>query len=330
MMDIAQIDKRLDGFVRYLTVLDGLAQTSVAVYRRLVNEFFAWLSGNDDLRPVGQLTHKDVEGYLEWCYYRGNGNYTRHTKLTALRRYFRFLRYEGIIPDDITRDIPKPRIKKKFIQKFTQEEHIAFFRAIDPGSEKGLRDIVILILAGFCGLRVGEIAQLRLEHIQDDGKLIDVQIPDDIAKQGGHGSAGRTVDLWALPSRDVRRYVDIRLRHGAGPEDPLLVTYRLKRPGILPLNGSMLDSVLKFYAARAGIRKAKVTMHMFRATHANDCRHVDRYDTRAIQYRLGHASMATTDRYLPDHRRINKTYPSFAALYRWYEKVWENKSKEEK
>jgi len=320
------VDNHLDGFVRYLTVLEGLAPTSVAVYRRLVQEFFAWLAGNDALRPVEQLTRQDVEAYLEWCFYRRNGNYTRHTKLTAMRRYSRFLRYEGIIPQDITSDIPKPRIRKKFVQKFTSEEHQAFFQAIDWDKEKGLRDAVIFILAGFCGLRAGEIWRLRLEHIQDDGKLIDIQVPDDIAKQGGRGSSGRTVDLWAVPSRDVRQYVMVRLRQGARPEDPLLVTYRHKRPGPLPLSDSMLDEIIKYYSARAGIRKSKVSLHMFRATHANDCRHIERYDTRAIQYRLGHASMATTDRYLPDHRRINKTYPSFAARYRWYEKIREKKS----
>ena len=319
------IDKHIDGFTRYLAVLEGLAPASIKVYCRLVNEFFFWLAGNDDYRPVSQLIRQDVEAYLGWCFYRGNGNHTRHTKLTAMRRYSRFLRYEGIIPEDITVDIPKPRIRKKFMQKFTSEEHRAFFHAINPGSEKGLRDAVIFIFAGFCGLRAGEIWQLRLEHIQDDGKLIDIQVPDDIAKQGGGGSVGRTVDLWAVPSRDVRRYVSIRISQGAKPRDPLLVTYRHKRPGNLPLNDSMLDEIVKTYAARAGIRKSKTSLHMFRATHAHDCRHVERYDTPAIARRLGHASIATTDRYMPDRRRINKTYSSFAAFYRWYEKVWDPK-----
>jgi len=328
------VDNHLDGFVRDLTVFDGLAAASVAIYRRLVQEFFTWLAGNDDLRPVDQLTHQDVEAYLEWCYYpvpgvrRGNSNQTRRTKLIALHRYARFLRRQGLIPldRDFTKDIPKPKMKKKYIQKFTSEEHQAFFNAIDWTKEKGLRDAVIFILAGFCGLRAGEIWQLRIEHIQDNGKLIDIQVPDDIAKQGGRGTAGRTVDLWAVPSRDVRQYVLIRLRQGARPEDPLLVTYRHKRPGTLTLSDSMIDEIVKYYAARAGIRKSKVTSHMFRATHADDCRHIERYDTRALQYRLGHASMATTERYLPDHGRINKTYPSFAARYRWYEKIREKKS----
>lgn len=328
-------DNHLAGFARDLTVFDGLSASSVALYRRLIAEFFAWLAGNDNLRPVDQITRQDVESYLEWCYYpvkgvrRGNCNQTRRTKLIALHRYARFLRRQGLIPvdRDFTEDIPKPKIRKKFIQTFTHEEHRAFFRAIDPNKEKGLRDIVILILAGFCGLRAGEICQLRLEHIQDDGKLIDIQVPDDIAKQGGHGSEGRTVDLWALPSRDVRRYVAIRLRQGAGAEDPLLVTYRNKRPGPLPLNDAMLDSVIKHNAKRAGIRKTKISLHMFRATHAENCLHVKGYHVGAIADRLGHKSIATTDRYLSNRHRISKIHPSFAAFYRWYGNVWdENKS----
>ncbi len=349
MMDIEQnemttttatpptVDTHLDAFVRDLTVFDGLSKDSVAIYRRMVQEFFTWLAGNDGLLPVDQITHQDVESYLEWCYYpvpgvrRGNSNQTRRTKLIALHRYARFLRRQCLVPvnSDFTKDIPKPKLRRKFVQKFTSEEHQAFFRAIDPNKEKGLRDTVIFILAGFGGLRAGEIWRLRLEHIQDDGKLIDIQVPEDIAKQGGRGSSGRTVDLWALPSRDIRRYVAIRYRQGARPEDPLLVTYRNKRPGPLPLNDSMLDSIVKFYAARAGINKTKNSLHMFRATHASDCRSVQGYDTPAIAQRLGHASIATTDRYLPDRRRIHKIYPSFAAYYRWYEKVWSGAPKEE-
>lgn len=334
----SKVDNHLAGFVRDLTVFDGLAASSVAIYRRLVNEFFSWLAGNDDLRPVDQLTRQDVEAYLEWCYYpvkgvrRGNGNQTRSTKLIALRRYARFLRRQGLIPADrdFTEDIPKPKIRKKFIQTFTLEEHQAFFRAIDPKKEKGLRDIVIFILAGFCGLRAGEICQLRLEHVQDDGKLIDIQVPDDIAKQGGRGTSGRTVDLWALPSRDVRRYVSIRYGQGARSSDPLLVTYRNKRPGARALHDSDLDWIVKHYAARAGINKGKITLHMFRATHLSDCRHVDGYDPSAIARRAGHASIATTDRYMPDRRRISRTYKSFSAKYRWYEKVWDEEKLEAK
>lgn len=320
------INTHLDGFVRDLTVFDGLSASSVAIYRRLVQEFFTWLAGNDDQRPVDQLTRQTVEEYLAWCFYRGNGNQTRRTKLIALKRYARFLRRQGLIPveRDFTDDIPKPKIRKKFIQTFTSEEHQAFFRAIAPGTEKGLRDAVIFILAGFCGLRAGEIWQLRLEHIQDDGKLIDIQVPDDIAKQGGRGSSGRTVDLWAVPSRDVRRYVAIRYRQGARSEDPLLVTYRHKRPSLLPLSDSMLDEIVKYYAARAGIQKAKISLHQFRATHLSGCRHIAGFDTSAIAQRAGHANIATTDRYMPDRRRLTgKPSPSFAAYYRWYEKVWE-------
>lgn len=330
------IDKHLDGFVRDLTVFDGLSAASVAIYRRLVNEFFTWLAGNDDLRPVDQITRQDVEAYLEWCYYpvkgvrRGNGNQTRRTKLIALHRYARFLRRQGLIPvdRDFTKDIPKPKIKKKFPQTFTTEEHQAFFRAIDPKKEKGLRDAVIFILAGFCGLRSGEISQLRMEHIQDDGKYIDIQVPEDITKQSGHGSEGRTVDLWAVPSRDIRRYVAIRLRQGAAAESPLLVTYRHKRPGTAPLNDCDLDAIIKHYAARAGIRKTKISMKMFRSTHADNLLSVKGFHVRAIASRLGHASIATTDRYLSNQHRISKIYPSLAARYRWYERVWEEKTDE--
>ena len=330
------INIHLDDFVRDLTVFDGLSASSVALYRRQVQEFFTWLAGNENLRPIDQIGHQDVEAYLEWCYYpvpglrRGNCNQTRRTKLIALHRYARFLRRQGLIPvdSDFTKDIPKPKLRKKSIPTFSSAEHEAFFRAIDPQKEKGLRDAVIFILAGFCGLRAGEISHLRLEHIQDGQgpkhNWIDILVPDDIACQRGRGSEGRTVDLWAAPSRDLRRYVALRLRQGGGAESPLLVTYRHKRAGTNPLNDCDLDTIIKHYAARAGILKTRISMHMFRATHADNLLGVQGYHIRAIAARLGHASIATTDRYLSNqHRTVGKLAPSLAAKYRWYEKVWD-------
>ncbi len=323
------VDTHLDGFVRDITVFDGLSPHSAAAYRRLIKEFWSWLAGNAIMRPVDQITTQDVEQYLEWCFYRGNGNNTRLTKLTALRRYGRFLRRNRIVPADwdITREIPKPKVRKIYVKKFNREEAYAIFRSINRDKEMGLRDVVIFILAFFCGLRAGEICRLRIESIQDDGKLIDIVLDENIVKQGGGGSEGRTMTLWAVPSRDVRRYLDIRLRFGATETDPFIPTYdRKKRQSNKSFNGSMLDSVIKKYAKRAGLHKKKKTLHMCRATFGWALRHVDGYDPLAISREFGHANIAQTDRYLPDRSRLTKKYKSKAAFWSDYETLWDKKT----
>ena len=53
-------------------------------------------------KDVTLVTRQDIEAYLEHCFYRGNVNQTRFTKLIALQKYFRYLVYDGVIKEDIT------------------------------------------------------------------------------------------------------------------------------------------------------------------------------------------------------------------------------------
>jgi integrase/recombinase XerD len=314
----------LPGFTRYLQVLEGLSPKSVEVYCAKVKEFFAWLEGNDNVKPVEEITRHDIEHYLEWCFYRSNSNQTRHTKLTALGKFFRYLRYEKIIPDDITADIPKPKIFSRRMQTFTKEDILNLFRAIDITIEKGVRDCCIFILAAFCGLRISEIYKLRIGDIIDDGNNFDIAIPEDIGKK--HST--RTIYLWKIPAVFIRSYITIRITQGAKVGDPFLVSYRFGRPSTRPLDAGALNAILKTYARRAGLRKSKITFHMFRATHANDLQHIEGYTLPSIQERLGWKDLSTAGRYLVRRERIYRTYRDLHKYWIEFRQIWAKQNTE--
>ena len=134
--------------------------------------------------------------------------------------------------------------------------------------------------------------------------------------------------LWKVPSDILRIWYSIRLSHRAKNTDPLFVSYH--RGSHLKgrrLTHSVIDTMLKAHAAAAGLRKPKISMHMLRATHASDLRHVLGYDTSAIGQRLGHKSTQTTDRYMPSRERIHRIYPSLAAYWEEFTALW-NERKE--
>ena len=297
-----------------------------------VEEFIVWyrekLQGlfvlPDDLPTI---TRQDIEAYLEWCYYRGNGNQTRFTKLIALQKYFRYLVYEGIIKEDITAMVPRPKIHRTFVQKFSKEDVLGFFRAVNVVTEKGIRDVVILILAAFCGLRVSEIINLDLNDIIDDGKSLDINVIDS-----KHNS-NRVVYLWKAPSLFVRKWLSVRLSQGAKAGDPFLVSYfkgGIVRDGARRLTSVAIDQhVVKKYASIAEIRKARVHAHMFRATHASDLRSIRGYDIAAIAKRLGHRHISSTDPYLPSRERIQREYHSLAEYWHEFPTLWTRKEEKE-
>lgn len=322
-------NEQFSGFVRHLKILQALSDKSITSYLAKVEEFIAWhcekLQGAfilpDDLPTI---THRGVEAYLEWCFYRGNGNQTRFTKLIALQKYWRYLVYEGIVKEDIIAMIPRPKIHRTFVQKFTKEDVLGFFRAVDVVTEKGIRDVVIIILAAFCGLRVSEIINLNLNDIIDDGKSLDINVIDS-----KHNS-NRVVYLWKAPSLFVRKWLSVRLSQGAKAGDPFLVSYckgGSVREGAPRLTSAAIDQhVVKKYADLAAIRKVRVHPHMFRATHISDLRSIRGYDGPAISQRVGHKHISSTQPYLPSRDRIQHEYRSLAEYWHEFPTLWTKQS----
>lgn len=311
----------LDNWARYMGILRGLSEKSVKAYQERVLDFFGWLeTSGRQFNSFSDVTRQDVEAYLEYLFYeRSNANHTRLTKLGALSGFWRFLVYEKVVESDITAGIPRPKIRKRFIQAFTRTEVLRFFQEVEIYSEKGLRDVSILILLAFCGLRVGELCSLRLKDIIDDGEYIDVEIPDDIGKQG----SSRTVDLWKAPSLFVRQWYAVRVSQGAISKSYLFVSYRKGDKVVgLPLSEKDIDRFVKRLAKAAGIQKPRVHSHMFRATHGSDLRHVKGFDIAAIAARLGHKNISTTDRYLPRRGRIRREYRSLREYWIDWERIW--------
>lgn len=305
----------LPGFERYLRILQGLAEKSIAVYTSKVKEFVEWLKGKD-MMSSSDIPRHAIEKYLEWCFYKGNSQNTRHTKLIALSKFFGYLRYEGIIEADPTADIPRPRLIRKFIQKFTREDILSLFRVIDISKEKGIRDACILILGAFCGFRADEIIRRTMNDIVDDGKDLDINIPE--TKQ----RASRTVYLWKAPALFLRQYYLIRLNQGAGPDDPFLSSYKRTKATGRPLTHAAIDNLFKNLAVSAGVRKPRVRLHMLRATHASDLRHVKGYDTAAICDRLGWKHFSSAEPYFPSRDRIHRTYNSLHEYWIDFPKIW--------
>ncbi|MCP4259125.1 MAG: tyrosine-type recombinase/integrase [Planctomycetes bacterium] len=325
MNNMNELNQHISGFERQMRQQEGLSGITIESYCKKVEDFLQWLAKNRPATttPPADITRQDIEAYLEHCFIIGNKNQTRLTKLIALQKFSKYLVYEGIIPEDFTARIPRPKVRKGLVQKFTQAEILGLFAVVDIHTEKGLRDIVILILGVFCGLRISEIIKLNTNDIIDKDGSVEVNII-----KTKHG-ANRVVYLWKSPSLFVMQWLTIRLSQGAGSSDPFLVAYRKgDNPTPSRLTPVGIDKLIKKYASDANTRKPVVTMHMLRATHATDLRHIRGYDIFAIMARMGWESMSTAEIYVTTRTRIHKEYPSLASYWRDFGHVWSIKKEE--
>ncbi len=109
--------------------------------------------------------------------------------------------------------------------------------------------------------------------------------------------------------------------------DPLLVSHKKNgQPrGNRRLTSAAVNRIVKRLAVRAGILKAAVSIHAFRATHACDLQRIHGYIPQAIMERLGIKNLSTLEHYLVRRERIHRTYRSLHEYWIEFPKCWSTK-----
>jgi integrase/recombinase XerD len=139
------------------------------------------------------------------------------------------------------------------------------------------RDTLIILLLAFTGLRISELANLRLCDISDGFIYV----------RRGKGAKDRAIPLARRLVKPLRSYIR---NHGPGPSDKLFA-----------IKNKELYSIVKKYALAAGIDDLSphALRHFFATTLVERGANI-----RAVQELLGHARIQTTAIYLdvvPQH-----------------------------
>jgi integrase/recombinase XerD len=204
-------------------------------------------------------------------------------KLTALRMLARHLVRERVRDDDFTELITGPKIARRMPATLTEAEIARLVTAPGGGDPRSLRDRAVLELFYSSGLRVSELAGLRLQQIDLEHGFVRVL---------GKGARERVVPIGGRACTAVAEY------EASGR--PHLVKARTGSELFLNNRGGALSRVavwmiVKKHAQRAGIAK-NVKPHALRHSFATHLL-TGGADLRAIQEMLGHASLSTTQIY---------------------------------
>ena len=165
----------------------------------------------------------------------------------------------------------------------TPAEIKALIRACSTRAPTGVRNRALLVVLYRGGLRVGEALALYPKDVDPRRGTIRVL--------HGKGDQARTVGLDPEALAVIERWADVRKSLGISSRRRLFCTLAGG-----PLDSSYVRQLLPRLAARAGIDK-RVHAHGLRHTHAAELAE-EGYPANFIQDRLGHASLAVTDRYL--------------------------------
>jgi integrase/recombinase XerD len=257
-------------------------------YLREVVCFLEWLENRSV--ALASVRTDDILKYQSFLYAQrkpngkpfSSGNLKN--RLKALKSFFRFLYRRGHALHDPAASVDYPRGERRLPRVIlTREEARKIIEAPDRKTATGLRDRAILETFYATGIRCAELSNLTPDDVDTEERVLRVV--------RGKGRRDRNVPL----TRAAAEAIDVYLVKARAK-----LVRREKRFLFLQNRGSRMDSgtlnrLVHQWAAAAGVRK-RVTCHTFRhsvATHLLK----GRADIRHIQALLGHASLATTERY---------------------------------
>lgn len=214
---------------------------------------------------------------------RGLAEASIERKLCSARALARFLRAEGVLPDEIAPSVPASRLPRKLPAALSKEEVQQLLKQPDPRTPLGLRDKAMLELAYAAGLRVSELVGLRLQ---------DIDLQEGFVRVFGKRAKERWVPFGDNAKAAVAEYLRLARPklQGKRSEDYLFLSERGS-----PISRTHFWLRLKKYARLAGIAKP-VSPHTLRHSFAVHLLQGGA-DLRAVQEMLGHTSINTTQIY---------------------------------
>lgn len=276
----------LSSFCEYLKVERGLARLSIQAYAADLRQWNAFLAGRK--RAVLQARRQDVRDFLDRLFADCADGRTVARKLSSLRQLYKFLLLDRHIKHDPTLDVDSPKQWKVLPKSLARADVEALLQRTEisaPGARHGReldvrnRAIIEVLYAG--GLRVSEVAGLRIE---------DVKLDLGYALAHGKGDKERIVPLGQAALAAIAEYLSTARSRLAGEKQS---AFLFIARGAGKLSRERLWRIVSACSALAG---AHASPHMLRhsaATHMVE----NGADLRTVQTILGHADISTTQVY---------------------------------
>lgn len=293
------MDRILQHFCGYLLMERGLSRNSISAYRCDLADFIAYLKkyGKTDFPEV---TRDDIIDFLGEHKENGMEPASLARRLVAIKVFFRYLTQEKFVPENITSVMDSPKLWRILPEFMSSREVEALMNvyAVNAKDFLAIRNRAILEVLYACGLRVSEVASLKVSSVNAENGVIRVL---------GKGAKERIVPVGHLAVQALRRYLTkSRPNLLRSPDEPTLFLSQRGRK----LDRERIWAIIKEAALQAGIMK-NIHPHTLRHSFASHLLE-NGADLRVIQEMLGHADIATTQIYTHvDQRQLLAVHKKF-------------------
>ena len=273
----------LDRFLHYLHFENGFSPGTIKAYQLDIERGLIPFLHQRGKFEVGEVTRDDIRAHLDYlATVKENSNATRARKLAAVKSFFNYLVENEGLEANPAASIRSPKIPQKEPVYLTDEESIRLLQTIAHKARRQVRerDVAMVVLFMHAGLRVSELVNLKLAHVDLKAQLIKIT---------RKGNKEQYLHLNGETVKALRSYLANRppARNG---------NFFVTNKGDC-LERAYIYELVRKYLKLAGINKEKRGPHILRHTFCTRL-HQKGVGPFTIKDLAGHKSLNTTMRYI--------------------------------
>lgn len=232
-----------------------------------------------------QVTLDHITAYLLWM--RDEQLFRPATiarKFAACKSFFGYLRTAGVVEENPIATLKAPHVQKELPIVLNADQVSCLFEQVNQSTAVGKRDLAMLQLVYYTGLRVSELVALNINNIDFERAVV-------CCPGRGRSDHERLLPLPDYVVATLQCYLNEGRPHLLYNEKVISLFLNHRGEG-LTRQGFWL--IIKGYARLAGL--VNITPHMLRHSFAMFLLN-DGVELRCVQERLGHAHLSTTQMY---------------------------------
>jgi integrase/recombinase XerD len=256
----------------------GRSSATVLAYGKDIDQLTDYLISEVNKGNVHEVTTKDLSNFMSKLAKEGYTPKSVSRKTNSTKTFFRFLKINEFITDDPATMLEHPKFETKPPRILSKTE----YRALRDAAKNDVRISAIIEILLQTGIRIGELANLRLEDVKNTAGQ-----PAELFIRASESHPDRSVVLNKAAEAALKKYLDIRPK----TEETRVFVTKTGRPLLVRNIRTAIDR----YFRLAGIKDAKVNdlRHTFVAHHL-----MSGASLIVVSKLAGHKRLATTEKYL--------------------------------
>ena len=271
----------IDAFIDTIWIEKGLSTNTLNSYKSDLEKYFNWIELNS--LKYKELSRSDVLEYLAYLFGQKLEGKSVARNLSSLKAFHNYLILKDITKSNPCEKIETPKFVKSIPSSLSENEVEKLLDAPDENTFIGIRDKTMIETLYSCGLRISELVDLEIIH---------VNLRQGVIRVLGKGQKERLVPMGQklinLIGIYFRKLEENKIKNSS---NFLFLSQRGKK-----ITRQAFWHRIKIYATKAGLKNNKISPHILRhafATHLLN----NGADLRVVQLLLGHSDLNTTQIY---------------------------------